>query len=110
MTLCRMPCGLAGDSELSMSSMKNHEALQIEIDTSLLATRVVCALNELVEVRGPPLSLRLDNSAKVDAQSLTDWAKTLSNVASAGQAHAEGLRGAIQRDLPHVRARLLRVR
>ena len=39
----------------------NREGLRIEVDTSLPATRVIRALNELVEVRGAPLSIRLDN-------------------------------------------------
>ena len=39
----------------------NREALRIEIDTSLPAVRVVRALNELVEVRGKPSRIRLDN-------------------------------------------------
>jgi putative transposase len=39
----------------------NREALRIEVDTSLPAARVIRALNELVEVRGAPLSIRLDN-------------------------------------------------
>jgi len=54
----------------------NREALRIEIDTSLPATRVVRALNELVEVRGAPLSLRLDNGPEFIAQALADWAKS----------------------------------
>lgn len=39
----------------------NREGLRIEVDTSLPAARVIRALNELVEVRGAPLSIRLDN-------------------------------------------------
>jgi len=39
----------------------NREGLRIEIDTSLPASRVIRALDELVEVRGAPLSIRLDN-------------------------------------------------
>ena len=39
----------------------NREGLHIEVDTSLPAARVIRALNELVEVRGAPLSIRLDN-------------------------------------------------
>jgi putative transposase len=39
----------------------NREALRIEIDTSLPATRVVRALDELVEIRGKPARIRLDN-------------------------------------------------
>lgn len=39
----------------------NREGLRIEVDTSLPAARIIRALNELVEVRGAPLSIRLDN-------------------------------------------------
>ncbi|PKO66701.1 MAG: hypothetical protein CVU22_15050 [Betaproteobacteria bacterium HGW-Betaproteobacteria-16] len=39
----------------------NREGLRIEVDTSLPAARVIRALNELVELRGAPLSIRLDN-------------------------------------------------
>ncbi len=33
----------------------NREALRIEIDTSLLAQRIVRALNKLIEIRGKPV-------------------------------------------------------
>ena len=39
----------------------NREALRIEIDTSLPAARVVRALEGLVELRGRPRCLRMDN-------------------------------------------------
>lgn len=52
----------------------NREALRIEIDTSLPAARVVRALSELVEVRGAPNSIRLDNGPEFIAQALADWA------------------------------------
>lgn len=39
----------------------NREGLRIEVDTSLPTARVIRALNERVEVRGAPLSIRLDN-------------------------------------------------
>ena len=39
----------------------NREALRIEIDTSLPAARVVRALEALVELRGRPRCLRMDN-------------------------------------------------
>jgi len=54
----------------------NREALRIEIDTSLPAARVIRALNELVEVRGAPLSIRLDNGPEFIAHALAEWAKT----------------------------------
>jgi putative transposase len=39
----------------------NRESLRIEIDTSLPSQRVVRTLDELVELRGAPQRLRLDN-------------------------------------------------
>jgi len=40
----------------------NREGLRIEVETSLSAARVIRALNELVDVRGAPLSIRLANA------------------------------------------------
>jgi putative transposase len=54
----------------------NREALRIEIGTSLPAARVIRALNELVEVRGAPLSIRLDNGPEFIAHALAEWTKT----------------------------------
>lgn len=48
----------------------NREGLRIEVDTSLPAARVIRALNELVEVRGAPLSIRLDNGPEFIADAL----------------------------------------
>jgi putative transposase len=54
----------------------NREGLRIEIDTSLPAARVIRALNELVEVRGAPLSIRLDNGPEFIAHALAQWAQS----------------------------------
>ena len=56
----------------------NREGLRIEVDTSLPAARVIRALNELVEVRGTPLSIRLDNGPEFIALALAEWAQTKS--------------------------------
>lgn len=53
----------------------NREALRIEIDTSLPALRVIRALDELVEIRGTPQRLRLDNGPELISQLLQQWAK-----------------------------------
>ena len=53
----------------------NREALRIEVDTSLPAARVVRALNELVELRGKPRRIRLDNGPELVSQILAQWAK-----------------------------------
>jgi putative transposase len=48
----------------------NREALRIEIDTSLPAQRVVRALTELVDVRGAPKRLRMDNGPELISREL----------------------------------------
>ena len=53
----------------------NREALRIEIDTSLPAARVVRALEELVELRGPPRGLRMDNGPELISDMLAKWAR-----------------------------------
>jgi putative transposase len=53
----------------------NREALRIEIDTSLPAARVVRALDELIEVRGKPRRLRMDNGPEFVSKVLADWAE-----------------------------------
>lgn len=47
----------------------NHEALCIEIDTSLLATRIVWVLNELIKMCGKPKRLQLDSGPDSTARS-----------------------------------------
>ncbi len=53
----------------------NRESLRIEIDTSLPALRVVRALDELVELRGAPKRLRLDNGPEFISAELKRWAE-----------------------------------
>jgi putative transposase len=53
----------------------NREALRIEIDTSLPARRVVRALNELIEIRGKPAGLRMDNGPELISDELEKWAR-----------------------------------
>jgi putative transposase len=52
----------------------NREALRIEIDTSLPALRITRALDELIEVRGKPRRLRLDNGPELISAALAKWA------------------------------------
>lgn len=54
----------------------NREALRIEIDTRLPAQRVGRALTELVEVRGEPKRLRMDNGPELISRELKTWAAT----------------------------------
>jgi len=53
----------------------NRESMKIEIDSSLPSARVIRALDELVEVRGAPLRLRLDNGPEFISAALKDWAQ-----------------------------------
>jgi putative transposase len=53
----------------------NRESLHIEIDTSLPSQRVIRALDELLEVRGAPRRLRLDNGPEFISAALKQWAK-----------------------------------
>jgi len=53
----------------------NREALRIEVDTSLPAARVVRALDELIELRGKPKRLRLDNGPELISVALGEWAR-----------------------------------
>lgn len=53
----------------------NREALRIEIDTSLPARRIVRALDELIEIRGKPDMLRMDNGPELISAELEAWAR-----------------------------------
>lgn len=53
----------------------NREALKIEIDTSLPARRIIRALDELIEVRGKPVAIRLDNGPELISEELEKWAR-----------------------------------
>lgn len=50
-----------------------REALAIEIDTSLPAKRVVRVLSRLVELRGAPQAIRMDNGPELIAETLMNW-------------------------------------
>jgi putative transposase len=51
----------------------NREALNITLDTSITSTRVIRELDELVEWRGKPEQIRVDNGPEFIAQALKDW-------------------------------------
>ena len=53
----------------------NREGLGIEIDFSLPAERVVRALNRIIEWRGKPLAIRVDNGPEYVSSTLTIWAE-----------------------------------
>ena len=53
----------------------NREALWIEVDTSLPAERVVRVLEQLLDWRGKPAHIRMDNGPELISQRLESWAK-----------------------------------
>jgi len=53
----------------------NREGLGIEIDFSLPAERVVRALNQIIEWRGAPRTIRVDNGPEYISGTLMEWAE-----------------------------------
>ena len=54
----------------------NREGLCIEVDFSLPAERVVRSLNQIIEWRGKPKAIRVDNGPKYVSGKLMEWAET----------------------------------
>ena len=50
-----------------------REALGIEIDTSLPSERVIRSLEQIIEWRGIPKSIRCDNGPEYISQKFSDW-------------------------------------
>lgn len=53
----------------------NREGLAIEVDFSLQATRVIRALNQVIEWRGQPKAIRCDNGPEYVGHQVMAWAK-----------------------------------
>ena len=53
----------------------NREALGIEVDTSLPAQRVTRVLNQIIEWRGAPQAIRIDNGPEFIAKEMERWAQ-----------------------------------
>lgn len=51
----------------------NRESLALEIDTSLPALRVIRALQQLIELRGKPKTIRVDNGPEFISDKLQLW-------------------------------------
>lgn len=54
----------------------NREVLNITIDTSLTSLRIIRELNKLIEWRGKPVRLRMDNGPEYVSQAMEDWAES----------------------------------
>ena len=54
----------------------NREGLGIEVDFSLPAERVVRTLNQIIEWRGAPKAIRVDNGPEYISGHLMEWAET----------------------------------
>ena len=52
----------------------NRQGLGIEVDLSLPSTRVIRALEQIIEWRGRPAALRCDNGPEYLSQTLVNWA------------------------------------
>ena len=53
----------------------NREGLGIEVDFSLPAERVVRALNQIIEWRGAPRTIRVDKGPEYFSGTLMEWAE-----------------------------------
>ena len=54
----------------------NREALSIDINLSLPSERVVRALDQIIEWRGKPLTIRSDNGPEYISSTLANWARS----------------------------------
>ena len=79
-----------------------REALNITIDTSIRAVYVIRELEQLVEWRGKPEKIRVDNGPEFIAGDMEEWAAGLYR---AGPPHAERTGGALP---PHLSGRCAR--
>ena len=53
----------------------NREALNITLDTSLPSVRVIRELEQLIEWRGKPEQIRVDNGPEFIAAKMSAWCK-----------------------------------
>ncbi len=53
----------------------NREGLGIEVDFSLPAERVIRSLNNIIEWRGKPKTIRVDNGPEYISHVLLEWAE-----------------------------------
>ncbi len=53
----------------------NREGLGLEVDFSLPAERVIRCLNQIIEWRGKPRTIRVDNGPEYVSGKLMEWAE-----------------------------------
>ncbi len=61
-------------STLNVMDDYNGEGLTIEVDKSLPSTRVIRALEQVIEWRGKPAALRCDNGPEYISAQMVEWA------------------------------------
>lgn len=65
--------GFVGGSSFNVNDDFNRESLRIKVDTSRPSLWVIRTLDELVELRGAPQRLRLDNGPEFISAALRQW-------------------------------------
>lgn len=61
---------------LNILDIVTREVLSIEVDFSLPSKRVIRSLDRLIETRGAPKSIRIDNGSEFTSKIFVEWAKT----------------------------------
>jgi putative transposase len=59
---------------LTVEDVFTRECLAVEVDTSLISARVVAVLDRLVQVRGAPAIISVDNGAEFYSRTTDSWA------------------------------------
>ena len=67
--------GWSGVRLLNVLDDFNREGLGIEVDFSLPAERVIRSLNRIIERRGKPKTIRVDNGPEYIRSKLLEWAE-----------------------------------
>lgn len=93
-------------TKLLSSRRVPREALDIVVDTSITAGRVVRVLELLKSQRGVPKSIRVDNGPEMTAQAFADWCRENEvRIDYTRQAEPERVHRTLQPDLPDRSAR-----
>ena len=92
-----LPCGRRFRT-LNIIDDHNREALNIEIDTSLPTRRVIRSLRQVIEERGKPDRIRVDNGPAYTSKELVEWCSKMGIellFIQPGRAYAEWLYRAV---------------